>query len=58
MLRIFRQYYPARNFFFAMGEGLFIFIAVLLASWIVLGMDSFVVQSREINVKALLITVV
>ena len=58
MLRIFKQYYPARNFFFALGEGLFIFIAVLLASLIVLGMDSFFIQSNEIYAKAFLITMV
>ena len=58
MLRIFKQYYPARNFFFAFGEGLFIFIAVLLASLIVLGMDSFIIQSNEIYAKAFLITIV
>ena len=58
MLRIFKKYYPARNFFFALGEGLFIFIAVLLASLIVFGMDSFIIQSFEIYAKAFLITIV
>ncbi len=55
MLRIFKQYYPARNFFFAFGEGLFIFVAVLLASWMILGIDAFFIESTEIYLKAFLI---
>ncbi len=35
MLRIFKQYYPVRNIFFVIGEGLVIFLAVLLASTLV-----------------------
>ena len=32
MLRFFRQYYPIRNIFFVMGEGVFIYVSVLLAA--------------------------
>jgi len=40
MLRLFRQYYPIRNIFFVVGEGLFIFVSVLIASWLLLGIES------------------
>ena len=36
MLRIFKQYYPIRNIFFFIGEGLAIFAAVMVASWLLL----------------------
>ena len=36
MLRIFKQYYPIRNIFFVIGEGLVIYASVFLASWIVI----------------------
>ena len=36
MLRLFKQYYPIRNVFFVIGEGLFIYAAFLAASWITL----------------------
>ncbi len=36
MLRIFKQYYPIRNIFFFIGEGIAIFAAVMLASWLLL----------------------
>ncbi|UCF90814.1 MAG: TIGR03013 family PEP-CTERM/XrtA system glycosyltransferase [Desulfobacterales bacterium] len=42
MLRVFRQYYPVRNIFFVVGEGLFIFLSFFLASLILLGSESFV----------------
>lgn len=32
MLRIFRQYYPIRNIFFVIGESIFIYISVLIAT--------------------------
>ncbi len=44
MLRVFKQYYPIRNVFFIIGEGLFIFASVLFASWIVIGYNSFVID--------------
>jgi len=36
MLRFFKQYYPIRNIFFVIGEGLFIYVSVLVATWILL----------------------
>jgi len=41
MLRIFKQYYPIRNIFFFIGEGLVIYISVIIASWILLKGQSF-----------------
>ncbi|MEA1948708.1 MAG: capsular biosynthesis protein CpsE, partial [Thermodesulfobacteriota bacterium] len=41
MLRIFKQYYPIRNIFFFIGEGLVIYISVIFASWILLKAESF-----------------
>ena len=38
MLRIFRQYYPVRNAFFVLGEGLVIFSSIIIASWLYLGL--------------------
>ena len=38
MLRIFRQYYPIRNVFFVLGEGLVIFSSIIIASWLYLGL--------------------
>jgi len=40
MLRLFKQYYPIRNIFFVLGEGLAILAAVILASWIILGTET------------------
>lgn len=37
MLRVFKQYYPIRNIFFVVGEGIFIFISVFVVSRILLG---------------------
>ena len=54
MLRVFKQYYPIRNVFFIIGEGLFIFASVLFASWIVIGFDSFAVD-KLLWFKALLV---
>jgi len=57
MLRILKQYYPARNAVFVIGESIMIFVAVLLASTLLLGLEwlSFnVVLSR----KAIFIAVV
>jgi sugar transferase (PEP-CTERM system associated) len=41
MLRIFKQYYPIRNIFFIIVEGLAIYISVTFASWIFLKAESF-----------------
>jgi len=37
MLRFFRQYYPIRNIFFVMAEGIFIYASVLAAAFITMG---------------------
>jgi len=54
MLRILKQYYPIRNIFFVIGEGLVIYFSVLLACLIVFGPDAFI--SRWLWLKVLLIT--
>ena len=41
MLRFFKQYYPIRNIFFVIGEGLFIYVSVLVATWILLNPEFF-----------------
>jgi sugar transferase (PEP-CTERM system associated) len=56
MLRVFKQYYPIRNIFFILGEGLFIFASVLIASWIVIGYNSFIID-EWLWFKALLIAI-
>ena len=55
MLRIFKQYYPIRNIFFFIGEGLVIFASVIFASWILLNTESFA-SDRWLYFKILLIT--
>jgi sugar transferase (PEP-CTERM system associated) len=57
MLQIFKKYYPMRNIFFVAGEGIFIFVSVLMASVIILGQESFIL-SRQLLMKILLITAV
>jgi len=57
MLRILKQYYPIRNALFIAGEGIIIYISVLIASWILLGTESFAAE-RWVWLKALLITFV
>lgn len=37
MLQIFRQYYPIRNLFFVLGEGLVILGSILLSAWLIRG---------------------
>lgn len=56
MLRILKQYYPIKNIFFVIGEGLVIYSSVMLACLIVFGPESFV--SRWLWLKILLITVI
>ena len=34
MLRLFKQYYPIRNVFFVLGEGLVIYASIVIASWL------------------------
>jgi len=57
MLRLFKQYYPIRNALFVVGEGLFIFFSVFIASWILIGNDFFFAD-QQLVLKILLITVV
>jgi sugar transferase (PEP-CTERM system associated) len=57
VLQIFKKYYPLRNIFFVAGEGIFIFISVLLASRIILGQESFVLD-HQLLMKVFLITAV
>ena len=55
MLCFFKQYYPIRNIFFIIGEGVFIYVAVTISSMILLGVDSFMAQPW-VFIKILLIT--
>jgi sugar transferase (PEP-CTERM system associated) len=57
MLRLFKQYYPIRNALFVLGEGLVIFLSVIIASKLLLGNDNPLFQ-YTILLKALLITVI
>jgi len=57
MLRIFKQYYPIRNIFFFIGEGIVIFTAVLIACWLYLNIG-FVAFDRWLFLKVLLIALV
>lgn len=56
MLRIFKKYYPIRNALFVFGEGIFIFIAVIIACRLILGDDTLLFQI-DVILKALLITI-
>lgn len=55
MLRIFKQYYPIRNAIFVIGEGLIIFLSVLIAYWIIMGSENLELQ-LQLVMKAFLIT--
>ena len=55
MLRIFKQYYPIRNIFFFIGEGLVIYASVIVASWILLK-DELFPFDLSLYLKILLIT--
>lgn len=57
MLRVFKQYYPIRNIFFVVGEGLVIFLSVSMASLLIMGLDSFAYE-QYLLLKILLITFV
>ena len=57
MLRIFRKYYPVRNIFFVLGEGLVIFASIIIASWLYLGLRP-VPWDNWLYPKALFITFV
>jgi sugar transferase (PEP-CTERM system associated) len=57
MLRLFKQYYPIRNALFVLGEGLVIFLSVIMASRLLLGNDNALFEYTML-LKALLITVI
>jgi sugar transferase (PEP-CTERM system associated) len=57
MLRIFKQYYPIRNIFFFIGEGIVIFAAVLVACWLLLNVELFGID-RWLSLKIFLISLV
>jgi len=57
MLRIFKQYYPIRNIFFIIVEGLAIYISVTFASWMFLKAESFAFD-LWLYFKILLITLI
>ena len=57
MLRIFKQYYPIRNIFFFIGEGIVIFAAVMVASWLLLNVG-FLGFNRWLCFKIFLISLV
>jgi sugar transferase (PEP-CTERM system associated) len=57
MLRLFRQYYPIRNIFFVMAEGLFIYASVLAAAFITMG-PSALHEQPWFYVKLFFITIV
>ncbi|MBC2733208.1 MAG: TIGR03013 family PEP-CTERM/XrtA system glycosyltransferase [Desulfobacteraceae bacterium] len=57
MLRLFRKYYPIRNVIFASGEGLVIYLSVIIAAYIKLGSDLHVFDDW-VFFKSMLITVV
>ena len=54
MLRILKQYYPVRNAVFVVGEGIFIFVSVMIATWIIIG-NTFILTDRALVLKAFLI---
>jgi len=57
MLRVFKQYFPIRNIFFVIGEGIFIYVSVMVASYIIMGPESFYLQ-HWLMAKILLVTLV
>lgn len=56
MLRIFKQYYPIRNAIFVFGEGIIIFLSVIIACWLIIGKPTFLLELGLV-MKALLITI-
>jgi sugar transferase (PEP-CTERM system associated) len=57
MLRIFKQYYPIRNIFFFIGEGIAIFLAVMAACCLLLNVEWFGFD-RWLYLKIFLISLV
>lgn len=56
MLRLFKRYYPIRNALFVLGEGVIIFISVIVASLLVIG-DKHLSIEYAMVLKALIITI-
>ncbi|MCJ8502125.1 TIGR03013 family XrtA/PEP-CTERM system glycosyltransferase [Desulfatitalea alkaliphila] len=56
MLRLFKQYYPVRNAIFVFGEGIFIFLSVVIACLLIIGSDQ-VHFDPPLLLKVLLITI-
>lgn len=57
MLRLFKQYYPIRNAVFAFCEGVFIFLSVIIACWLLLDEGVPYLDTGTVF-KALLITII
>jgi len=57
MLRIFKQYYPIRNIFFFIGEGIVIFAGVTVSCWLLLNVGLFGFD-RWLCLKIFLISIV
>ncbi len=57
MLHLFKKYYPVRNAFFVVGEGVFIFLSVMIASAILMDGNLFL-PNQAILLKTCLITIV
>ena len=57
MLKIFKQYYPIRNIFFVIGEGLLILAAVILTELVFLGVHG-MIQDRLLPLKIILVAVI
>ena len=55
MLRILKRYYPVRNALFVVGEGLFIFLSVIIASWLMIGNNFIIMMDPPLLLKTLLI---
>ena len=57
MIRVFKQYYPIRNIFFVIGEGLVIYLSVFTAAYALRNTEPFVPDST-LALKMLLATLV
>ncbi len=57
MLKLFKQYYPIRNIIFIIGEGLLIYLSVLIACLLLFGTEAFLLDDWIIF-KSFLITFV
>lgn len=58
ILRVFNKDLPLRNLIFVLGEGVLIYVAVLVSAWLCVGAPQEIFVSNEVLGKALLITVV